>query len=68
MIKVKKRDGESGERLLKRFSGHVKGRRLQPKFRKLRYFSKKTSKRLVREAAISREHYRAIARKKQYIG
>ncbi len=67
MIKVIKRAGESGERLLKRFSGHVKSRKLPQKFRSLRYFAKKTPKVKIREAAVSREAYRVEAKKKQFL-
>ncbi len=67
MIKVIKQAGESGERLLRRFSGHVKSRKLLPKFRSLRYFKQKPTQKKVREAAISREAYRAVAKKKQFL-
>ena len=67
-IKVVKRDGESGERLLKRFSGHVKGTRLIPKFRKLRYFEQKPTQRKARASAVSRESYRAANKKKMFVG
>lgn len=68
MIKVTKRDGESGERLLKRFSSHIKSRRLLQKFRALRYFSPKDRKIKVRMAAIMREKHREEAKKKQFLG
>lgn len=67
MIKVIKRAGESGERLLKRFSGHVKSRKLPQKFRMLRYFASKPTRKKTREAAVSREAYRAVAKKKQFL-
>ncbi len=67
MIKVIKKAGESGERLLKRFSAHVKSRKLPQKFRALRYFAQKPTRKKQREIAISREGYRAIAKKKQYV-
>lgn len=67
MIKVIKRAGESGERLLKRFSGHVKSRKLPQKFRALRYFASKPTDKKQREIAISRENYREIAKKKQFV-
>lgn len=67
MIKVTKRDRESGEKLLKRFSGHVKSRRLPQKFSMLRYFKPKAKKGKVRAAAISREKYRAAANKKRFV-
>ena len=67
MIKVKKRNGESPEKLLKRFSGHVKSRRLIQKMRSLRYFSQKPKKTTVRASAIIREAHREENKKKQYI-
>ncbi|MCF7812384.1 hypothetical protein K9M59_02195 [Candidatus Gracilibacteria bacterium] len=67
MIRVTRREGESGERLLKRFSSHIKSRRMMQKFRALRYFSQKPRKKNVREAAIVREKHRAEAKRKQFI-
>ncbi len=67
MIKVTIRDGESGDRLLKRFSNHIKSRRLQNVFRAGRYFSQKTTKQKQRDIAISREKHRAVAKKKQFM-
>ncbi len=67
MIKVTKNEGESDDKLLKRFSSHVKSRRLLQKFRAIRYVSKPLKKRKVREAAIIREKYRAEAKKKQFL-
>ena len=68
MIKVKIKDGESGERLLRRFGAHIKSRRLLQKFRQLRYFMQKPCKRMVRKSAVMREKYRAEAKRKQYLG
>jgi len=68
MIKVTRRDGESGERLLKRFSGHAKSKKMMHKFRALRYFSQKPTKRKDRQTAISRETYRAANKKRQFLG
>lgn len=68
MIKVTRKDGESGEKLLKRFSSHVKSRKLMQKFRELRYFAQKPKKKEIREAAVAREEYRTEAKKKQFIG
>lgn len=67
-VKVTRRDGESGERLLKRFSGHIKSTRLIQKFRKLRYWNQKPTKLKTRSSAISRETYRAAAKKRQFTG
>ncbi len=67
-IKVKRKDGESGERLLKRFSSHIKSTRLIQKFRGKRYFSQKPTQTKVRAAAVSREKYRTANKKKQFIG
>ena len=67
MIKVNKRDRESGEKLLKRFSSHVKSRRLPQKHNALRNWKQKPTKGKVRQAAISREGYRKIASKKRFL-
>ncbi len=67
MIKVVKRDGESTEKLLKRFSGHVKSTRLMQKMRGLRYVSQKPRKRVVRAAAVMREKHRAHAKKRRFL-
>ena len=67
MIKVTKRNGESGDKLLKRFSSHVKSRKLMQKFRGLRYFSQDPRKIVVREAAVKREEYRTEAKRKQFL-
>jgi len=67
MIKVAKKEGESGERLLKRFSSHVKSRRLLQKFRALRYFKQKPRKCQVRIAAVIREAHRDEAKKQQFL-
>ena len=67
MIKVVIRDGESTDRLIKRFLRHIKNRGLLKKFRELRYFKQKPTKKKMREAAISREKYRAENKKKQYL-
>ena len=66
MIKVTVRTGESFDRMLKRFGGHVKSRGLLKGFRNGRYFAQKPTKRKVREAAVKREGYRAIAKRKQF--
>ncbi len=67
MIKVLKRDGESGDKLLKRFSNHIKSRRLLQKFRMLRYFRQSPRKVDVRNAAVVREKHRTEAKKKQFL-
>ena len=67
MIKVIIRDGESGDRLLKRFSNHIKSRRLQNVFRAARYFKQKPTRIKTREIALSREKHRAVAKKKQFM-
>lgn len=67
MIKVTKRNGESGDKLLRRFSSHAKSRKLMQKFRALRYFSQKPRKISVRESAVKREEYRAEAKRKQFL-
>ena len=65
---VKIKDGESGERLLRRFGTHIKSRRLLQKFRQLRYFMQKPCKRITRRSAVMREKHRAEAKRKQFLG
>ncbi len=67
-VKVTRRDGESGERLLKRFSGHIKSTRLIQQFRGIRYWKQKPTQTKQRASAISREKYRAAAKKRQFLG
>lgn len=67
MIKVTKRDGESTEKLLKRFSGHVKSRRLIQKFRALRYFRQSPRKTEARAAAVMREAHRVENKRKMFV-
>ncbi len=68
MIQIFIKEGESIDRMIKRFGNHIKSRGLMKKARKGRYFQGKTSKIKIREAAISREGYRAAAKKRQYLG
>jgi len=67
MIKCKKQDGQSDDRLAKEFSGRVKSRRLMQTAKKNKYFAQKPTKKKVREAAISRAKYRNAAKKKQFV-
>lgn len=67
MLKVVKGDGESSEKLLKKFSNRIKSRKLMQTFRNNRYFSQKPTERKVRAAAVSREKYRAEAKKKEFL-
>ena len=66
-VKVTRNERESGEKLLRRFSGHVRSLRLIQKFRENRYFKQSPRKWQVRDAAIMREKYRAEAKKKQFL-
>jgi ribosomal protein S21 len=67
MTKVVKKDRESGDKLLKRFSGYIKSRKLIQQFRAGRYFKQTPRKIKVRQAAVKREEYRDIAKKKQFL-
>lgn len=66
--KVTRRDGESGERFLKRFSSYIKSRRIIQAFRKKRYNNAKPTQRMAKQTAISREKYRAENKKREYLG
>ncbi len=67
MIKVTVKSGESFDRMLKRFGGHIKSRGLLKAFRNGRYFSQAPTPRKIREAAVKREGYRATAKKRQFL-
>ncbi|MCF7846992.1 MAG: 30S ribosomal protein S21 [Candidatus Gracilibacteria bacterium] len=67
MIKVTVRDGESGDRLIKRFGSHIKSCGMLKAFRNKRYFSQDPKKREIREAAIAREKYRKENKRKQFL-
>lgn len=67
MIKVQRKDGESSEKLLKRWSGHIKSTKLIQKFRNKRYFAQKPVQTKVRSAAIKREEYRAANQKRRFM-
>lgn len=67
MIKVQRKDGESSEKLLKRWSGHIKSNKLIQKFRNIRYYEAKPVRTKVRAAAIKREKYRAANQKKRFM-
>ncbi len=67
MIKVTAKNGESFDRMLKRFGGHIKSRGLLKMFRTGRYFGQKPTQRKVREAAVKREEYRSVNAKKQFL-
>jgi ribosomal protein S21 len=66
-IKITKKEGESSDRVLKRFSGRIKSLKLSQIFRKLRYFKQKPTKTKVRQAAVIREAHRANNRKKFFL-
>lgn len=68
MIKVTIKSGESFDRMLKRFGGHVKSRGILKASRRGRYFASKPTQRKMRETAVSREAYRAAAKKRQFLG
>lgn len=67
VVQVTRKDGESSDKLLKRFSGHIKSIKLMQKFRGIRYFKQKPRKWQSRDAAVKREEYRAANKKKQYM-
>lgn len=67
MLKIVKGDGESSEKLLKKFSNRIKSRKLMQAFRGIRYFIQKPAKIKVRAAAVSREKHRAEAKKKEFL-
>lgn len=66
MIQIFVRDGESVDRFIKRFAGHIKSTRIAKKMRKLRYFVRPVTELKKRDAAVMREHYRAEAKKRRF--
>ncbi len=66
-VKTTRRDGESGEKLLKRFNGHIKSLKLMQKFRRVRYFKPKARKGDMRAAAVVREAHRANNKRRSFL-
>ena len=62
-VYANKKQGQSDDKLVNEFNKRVQKARLVPLVRKQRYRLKKKTKRLVRQAAVKREEYRAKAAK-----
>lgn len=58
-VEVRKRDNESSDSLIRRFSRKVQQSGVLLQARKIRYFERKKSKKKVREAAQRREELKA---------
>lgn len=58
-VEVRKRDNESSDSLIRRFSRKVQQSGVLLQARKIRYFERKKSKKRVREAAQRREELKA---------
>ncbi len=65
-VTVFKNTKESADRLVSRFNKKVQASRILLELKARRYNEKKKTKRLVRQAAIMRENYRAKRTKEQY--
>ena len=65
-VTVFKKEGESNERLISRFTKKVQGSRKLLKIRSERYLSKDPSKRHVRISAVMREKYRSAREKNRF--
>lgn len=65
-VVVYKNQKESVDRLISRFNKKVQGSRVILEVKNRRYYKKTSTKRLVRQAAIKREYYRAQKDKMQY--
>ena len=63
---VHKNQKESPDRLVSRFNKKVQASRILMEVKSRRYRKKKLTKRLIRQSAIMREHYRAKREKEQY--
>ena len=65
-VEVIRKDKESNERCLSRFTKTVQRSRKIPKIRSERYRADETSKRQERAAAKMRDHYRALKEKSKF--
>lgn len=65
-VKAYKNSKESADRLISRFNKKVQASRILLEVKSRRYNEKKKTKRLVRQAAVMREAYRAKRKKEQY--
>lgn len=65
-VRVTKNSKESVDRLISRFNKKVQGSRVILEVKNRRYRKKPLTKRLVRQAAVMRDHYRAKRDKMQY--
>jgi len=66
MIRVTKNPKESVERLINKFNKRMQKSRIILLIKDKKYHKKPPTKRQVRQAAIMREHYRALREKKKY--
>lgn len=66
MIKVKRNEKESVDRLLSRFNKLVQASRIILEVKNRRYFKKEQTKRLGRKKAVMRDFYRDKKKKMQY--
>ncbi|MCA9374086.1 MAG: 30S ribosomal protein S21 [Candidatus Gracilibacteria bacterium] len=65
-VHVTKNSKESVDRLISRFNKKVQGSRVLLEVKGRRYHKKAKTKRLVRQAAVMRDHYRDKRNKMQY--
>ena len=65
-VTILKNQKESQDRLISRFNKKVQSSRILLEVKSRRYRKKKLTKRLVRQSAIMREHYRFKREKEQY--
>lgn len=61
-----KKTGQSDDKLVNEFNKRVQKSRTIPRVRSTRYYAKPKTRRLVRQAAIIREKYRAEAARKKF--
>lgn len=66
MIKVKRTDKESGERLIQRFSNKVKASRIVVLVKSKQFLKKDLTRSKRRQAALMREFYRAKREREKY--
>ncbi len=65
-VTVWKNEKESNERCITRFNKMVQASRKILKVRTSRYHKRKPTRRIVRDGAVMRDHYRAIRQKRAF--
>ena len=68
MVEVRRRDGETSDSLVRRFTRVVQQSKILPQARNARFYTKPKSKRLVRQEALYKARVRVVADKLKRMG